>query len=146
MAPEIKEGKTHDGKQIDMFPAGVILFSIVQGIIPFKEAKKDEYFYNLMLKDGDGVNELELTLLGRDGSEVQIDELFAGKRPLLDQKVLLIPLPVKPKMACQDLKSYNPNRPMIRSETIRLPLDNFRSSILNFALHSARLLIVAHQL
>jgi len=49
MAPEIKEGKTYDGMQIDMFSTGVILFIIVQGIFPFKEAKKDEYFYNLLL-------------------------------------------------------------------------------------------------
>ena len=49
MAPEIKEGKVYDGTQIDMFSAGVILFIIVQGIFPFKEAKKDEYFYNLLL-------------------------------------------------------------------------------------------------
>jgi serine/threonine protein kinase len=48
MAPEIKEGKIYDGKQIDMFSTGVILFIIVQGIFPFKEAKKDEYFYNLI--------------------------------------------------------------------------------------------------
>merc|ERR1711998_658821 len=50
MAPEIKEGKTYDGKQIDMFSVGVILFIIIQGIFPFKEAKKDEYFYNLIMK------------------------------------------------------------------------------------------------
>jgi serine/threonine protein kinase len=50
MAPEIKEGKTYDGRQIDMFSTGVILFIIVQGIFPFKEAKKDEYFYNLLLQ------------------------------------------------------------------------------------------------
>jgi serine/threonine protein kinase len=50
MAPEIKEGKTYDGNQIDMFSTGVILFIIVQGIFPFKEAKKDEYFYNLILQ------------------------------------------------------------------------------------------------
>lgn len=50
MAPEIKEGKVYDGMQIDMFSVGVILFIIVQGIFPFKEAKKDEYFYNLILK------------------------------------------------------------------------------------------------
>lgn len=50
MAPEIKEGKTYDGKKIDMFSTGVILFIIVQGIFPFKEAKKDEYFYNLIIK------------------------------------------------------------------------------------------------
>merc|ERR1712159_810891 len=51
MAPEIKEGKTYDGKQIDMFSVGVILFIIIQGIFPFKEAKKDEYFYNLILNN-----------------------------------------------------------------------------------------------
>jgi len=50
MAPEIKEGKTYDGRQIDMFSTGVILFIIVQGIFPFKEAKRDEYFYNLLLQ------------------------------------------------------------------------------------------------
>jgi len=50
MAPEIKEGKVYNGKQIDMFSTGVILFIIVQGIFPFKEAKKDEYFYNLLLQ------------------------------------------------------------------------------------------------
>merc|ERR1712113_1038102 len=49
MAPEIKEGKTYSGKQVDMFSIGVILFIIVQGIFPFKEARKEEYFYNLLL-------------------------------------------------------------------------------------------------
>ena len=44
------EGKQYDGRQIDMFSTGVILFIIVQGIFPFKEAKKDEYFYNLLLQ------------------------------------------------------------------------------------------------
>merc|ERR1712038_2226075 len=41
MAPEIKE--------VDLFSVGVILFIIVQGIFPFKEARKEEYFYNLLL-------------------------------------------------------------------------------------------------
>lgn len=31
-----------------MFSFGVILFIIVQGIFPFKEARKEEYFYNLI--------------------------------------------------------------------------------------------------
>merc|ERR1711937_219592 len=51
MAPEIKEGKVYDGMQIDMFSTAVILFIIVQGIFPFKEAKKDEYFYSLILQE-----------------------------------------------------------------------------------------------
>jgi hypothetical protein len=33
-----------------MFSTAVILFIIVQGIFPFKEAKKDEFFYNLLMK------------------------------------------------------------------------------------------------
>ena len=36
--------------EVDMFSIGVILFIIVQGIFPFKEARKEEYFYNLILK------------------------------------------------------------------------------------------------
>jgi serine/threonine protein kinase len=49
MAPEIKEGKVYKGSQVDMFSIGVILFIIVQGIFPFKEARKEEFFYNLLL-------------------------------------------------------------------------------------------------
>jgi serine/threonine protein kinase len=48
MAPEIKEGIVYDGKQTDVFSVGVILFIIVLGIFPFKEAKKDEYFFALL--------------------------------------------------------------------------------------------------
>ena len=51
MAPEIKEGRTYDGKKSDMFSIGVILFVIVQGIFPFKEATKDECYYSL-IKEG----------------------------------------------------------------------------------------------
>ena len=49
MAPEIKEGKTYVGTQVDLFSLGVILFIIVQGIFPFKEARKEEFFYGLLL-------------------------------------------------------------------------------------------------
>lgn len=49
MAPEIKEGKAYSGRQVDVFSLGVILFIIVQGIFPFKEARKEEYFYSLIL-------------------------------------------------------------------------------------------------
>jgi len=49
MAPEIKEGKMYDGTQVDIFSMGVILFIMVQGIFPFKEARVEEYFYNLVV-------------------------------------------------------------------------------------------------
>ena len=49
MAPEIKEGKTYKGTQVDLFSLGVILFILVQGIFPFKEARKEEYFYKLLI-------------------------------------------------------------------------------------------------
>merc|ERR1739844_233235 len=49
MAPEIKEGKTYVGTKVDIFSLSVILFIIVQGIFPFKEARKEEYFYKLLL-------------------------------------------------------------------------------------------------
>ena len=49
MAPEIKEGKTYVGSKVDIFSMSVILFIIVQGIFPFKEARKEEYFYKLLL-------------------------------------------------------------------------------------------------
>lgn len=49
MAPEIKEGKEYDGKKVDIFSTGVILFVIVHGIFPFTGAKQDEY-YSLIKK------------------------------------------------------------------------------------------------
>jgi serine/threonine protein kinase len=49
MAPEIKEGKRYDGREIDMFSTGVILFILVNGIFPFKEARVEEFFYSLIL-------------------------------------------------------------------------------------------------
>lgn len=49
MAPEIKEGRTYNGREVDMFSFAVILFIIVHGIFPFKEARKEEYFYNLLM-------------------------------------------------------------------------------------------------
>jgi len=49
MAPEIKEGnKLYDGHKADLFSAGVVLFILVRGIFPFKEARKEEFFYNLL--------------------------------------------------------------------------------------------------
>lgn len=48
MAPEIKIGKQYKGSQVDVFSLGVILFILVQGIFPFKEARKEEYFYALL--------------------------------------------------------------------------------------------------
>lgn len=50
MAPEIKEGRSYDGKAADLFSAAVVLFIMVRGIFPFKEARKEEYFYNLLVQ------------------------------------------------------------------------------------------------
>lgn len=49
MAPEIKENKQYDGRQVDVFSLGVVLFVIVQGTFPFQEAKGDDYYYNLLM-------------------------------------------------------------------------------------------------
>ena len=90
MAPEIKEGKQYKGKNVDMFSIGVILFIIVQGIFPFKEARKEEYFYNLLLQgkndtyfqkvNGTGLSEdfkdLILALFSYDGdSRPQVEQI-----------------------------------------------------------------------
>jgi len=49
MAPEIKEGRPYDGREADIFSVGVIIFIIVLGIFPFQEARKEEYFYKLLV-------------------------------------------------------------------------------------------------
>ncbi len=48
MAPEIKEGKQYNGQKVDLFSAGVILFILIRGIFPFKEARKEEFFYGML--------------------------------------------------------------------------------------------------
>merc|ERR1712032_1775052 len=48
MAPEIKEGLQYKGSEIDVFSLGVVLFTMVRGIFPFAEARKTDYFYNLI--------------------------------------------------------------------------------------------------
>lgn len=48
MAPEIKESKPYNGLKVDLFSAGVILFILIRGIFPFKEARKEEFFFNLL--------------------------------------------------------------------------------------------------
>lgn len=49
MAPEIKEGRTYSGPKVDIFSLAVVLFVVVQGIFPFKEARPQEFFYNLLM-------------------------------------------------------------------------------------------------
>jgi hypothetical protein len=51
MAPEIKEGKEYNGLKVDIFSAGVILFILIKGIFPFKEARTTEFFYNMLVKE-----------------------------------------------------------------------------------------------
>jgi len=46
MAPEIKRGLIYDGRQIDIFSVGVVLFSLVRGLFPFGEARSSDYWYN----------------------------------------------------------------------------------------------------
>jgi len=34
---------------VDLFSTGVILFILIRGIFPFKEARKEEFFYQLLM-------------------------------------------------------------------------------------------------
>jgi len=49
MAPELIEKRTYNGKKVDLFAIGVILFFLVTGIFPFEAAdKNDRYYKNLI--------------------------------------------------------------------------------------------------
>jgi len=73
MAPEIKESKTYDGRQIDIFSVGVILFIIVMGIFPFQEAKADDYYYKLLLS---GKKDKYWKKTGGDGLSSEFKDLI----------------------------------------------------------------------
>lgn len=91
MAPEIKEGKTYDGRQIDIFSIGVILFIIVMGIFPFQEAKDDDYYYNLLCS---GKKEKYWRKTGGDSLSKEFKDLIErmlnvnpNKRPTIQELV-----------------------------------------------------------
>ena len=46
MAPEIIAGKVYNGRHIDIFSTGVILFTLVMGHFPFIEATEDDLYFN----------------------------------------------------------------------------------------------------
>ena len=73
MAPEIKLGKEYNGTQVDLFSFGVILFIIVQGIFPFKEARTEEYFYNLLVT---GQSELYFNKTNATGLSLEFKDLI----------------------------------------------------------------------
>jgi len=88
MAPEIKEGKVYKGTQVDLFSFGVILFIIVQGIFPFKEARTEEYFYNLLCT---GQTELYFQKVNGQNMSAELKDLILAlfsydpeKRPTLN--------------------------------------------------------------
>lgn len=49
MAPEIKMGRIYDGRKIDIFSLGVIMYILVNGSFPFHESKLDDSYYKLLL-------------------------------------------------------------------------------------------------
>ena len=48
MAPEIKKGLKYKGNEIDIFSLGVVLFAMVRGLFPFAEARRNDFWYNLI--------------------------------------------------------------------------------------------------
>ena len=51
MAPEIHQRQIYDGKSVDVFALGVILFTMVVGNLPFRQASDDDPFFSI-LKQG----------------------------------------------------------------------------------------------
>lgn len=51
MAPEIIFNKPYDGKSIDVFASGVILFIMLTGLPPFINAMTSDPYYSLLAKN-----------------------------------------------------------------------------------------------
>jgi len=89
MAPEIKQGKVYNGKQADIFSTGVILFILVQGIFPFGEAKKEEYYYRMLFE---GKYDLYWKKIGAESLSAEFKDLIirmlsyeGKKRPTVEE-------------------------------------------------------------
>lgn len=51
LAPEVLKGKEYSGQAADLFAAGVILFTMVTCVEPFKEATKNDDYYSFFTKN-----------------------------------------------------------------------------------------------
>jgi len=50
IAPEINAGKRYKGSEVDIFSVGVVLFCLVNGIMPFKVASKRDNNYKHLIR------------------------------------------------------------------------------------------------
>lgn len=50
MAPEIRLNKKYDGRKIDVFSAGVVIFTLALGYFPFKQASMTDHFFKLLVR------------------------------------------------------------------------------------------------
>lgn len=50
MAPEIHESKPYNGKEVDLFAVGVIMFILYAGHPPFNEATTSDPYYKKLVK------------------------------------------------------------------------------------------------
>ena len=51
MAPEIHLKREYDGKSVDVFAAGIILFFMILGKKPFNAAKPSDLYYKLIVNN-----------------------------------------------------------------------------------------------
>lgn len=51
MAPEIKQDKVYDGRKIDVFSLGVIMWVLATGQFPFVESRLDDLHYKLLISE-----------------------------------------------------------------------------------------------
>lgn len=49
MAPEIHLGQPYDGKNNDLFAAGIILFMMLTARPPFRTAQREDPYYKLLV-------------------------------------------------------------------------------------------------
>ena len=49
MSPEMKKGQKYNGKKVDMFSLGVILWVIVNGNMPFRDASLNDPHYKILV-------------------------------------------------------------------------------------------------
>lgn len=50
MAPEIKKKSVYKGSEVDVFSLGVVIFSMIQGLFPFVEAKSTDQHYAMLAR------------------------------------------------------------------------------------------------
>lgn len=124
MAPEIHEGNAYNGKSVDVFALGVLLFVMVIGKYPFVSAKKTDCMFKLV-----HLNKMQLFWKITTRNKQELKDLSTEFKELIG--LMLSPDPIE-RPWISDIKAMSWfNGPTLSYAQMCSELENLESSMAN---------------